>query len=123
MSNLNFNVMKKVVKFLSFAFVGSFLVVASALASGEKSGADVKRSENSVREQLARALSKVSVEDESVAYVYFTVSSKEGFKLEKVSSLNDGLKEAVKSTLSTSSIAVPADLEGKYLIKVNFISK
>lgn len=115
--------MKKVIKFLSFAFIGSFLVVASALASGEKSGSDVKKSENSVRDQLARALSKISAEDQSVAYVYFTVSSKEGFKLEKVSSLSDDLKEAVKSTLATSSISVPADLEGKYLIKVNFINQ
>jgi hypothetical protein len=114
--------MKKVFKFLSFAFVGSFLVVASALAN-EGKGADLKKSENSVREQLAIALSKVSTEEESVAYVYFTVSSKEGFKLEKVSSLNDNLKEAVKSRLNASSIAVPADLDGKYLIKVSFINK
>jgi len=114
--------MKKVVKFLSYAFLGSFLVVSSAFASGDKANS-VKTSENSIREQLANALSKLSVEDASEVYVYFTVSSKSGFELENVAGLDSKLATDVKATLKAKSIAVPADLNGRFLIKVSFINK
>ncbi len=113
--------MKKVVKFLSFAFLSSFLVAATALASNSSNTlTDVKASENALREQVANALSEVNFENGNEVYVYFTVSPSKGFEVNSVSGENAGLTREVKRTLSTKSIVAPANLEGKYFVKVKF---
>jgi hypothetical protein len=121
MFNLNLKVMK-VVKFFSIALVSSFIVASSVFAAdSDKSNAEVKAAEKVVREQLASALSSVSAETETESvYVYFTVSSKGGFELNGVAGANAELTNKVKETLSAKSIATPAILDGKYLIKVRF---
>lgn len=115
--------MKKVVKFLFVAFLGSFLVVASAMASVNKSEDDVKASENSIREQLVGTLSNVTIDDTSEVYVYFTVSAKSGFELNSVIGENSGLTNEVEKLLKTKHIEVPAYLEGKYVVKVSFVNR
>jgi len=113
--------MKKVVRFLSFAFLGSFLVVATALASDkDNSGKDAKASENSLREQFTSVLSNVTFEAGNEVDIYFTLSPEKGFKLDKVSGENSELTSDVKRTLSAKSFAVQSNLEGKYVIKVKF---
>jgi len=123
MFNLNVKAMKKVVKFLFVAFLGSFLVVASAMASVNKSEDDVKASENSIREQLVGTLSNVTIDDTSEVYVYFTVSAKSGFELNSVIGENSGLTNEVEKLLKTKHIEVPAYLEGKYVVKVSFVNR
>ena len=111
----------KIVKFFSVALVSSFLVASSVFATSvEKSNADVKSAENTVREQLASALSSVTAETSSDVFVYFTVSSKAGFELIDVNGLDSELASKVKSTLKAKTFATPAILDGKYLIKVKF---
>ena len=113
--------MKRVVNFLSFAFLSSFLLVAEATAGGNtKSSSDVKASENTVREQLANTLSNVAFQDGNEVYIYFTVSSDKGFELNRVSGQNEDLANEVKLMLSNKTINVPSNLEGKYLVKVHF---
>jgi DNA/RNA-binding domain of Phe-tRNA-synthetase-like protein len=121
MFNLNFRAMKKVVKFLSFAFLGCFLVVASAVANVEKSKKDAKASENYLREQLANTLSKVTFDDDSEVSVYFTVSAKDGVQITRVASPSPELTSRVKETLKAQHIEAPSNMDGKYLIKVSFI--
>jgi len=123
MFNLNVKAMKKVVKFLLVAFLGSFLVVASAMASVNKLEDDVKASKNSIREQLVTTLSDVTVNDKSEIYVYFTVSTKNGFELISVAGENSGLTNVVEKLLKTNRIEVPTYLEGKYLVKVIFVNR
>jgi hypothetical protein len=111
----------KVAKFFSIVLAGSFLTVSSMMASGNEN-ADVKKAENTVREQIANVLSDVNIESSDVIYVYFTVSSK-GFELIDAKGENTELSDKVKEALSTSSIVPPVALEGKYLIKVRFVTK
>jgi hypothetical protein len=114
----------KTLKFFSIALVSSLLMVSSVFASGgDKSNADVKAAENSIREQLAGVLSEVAVDNSDVVYVYFTVSAKNGFELNAVSSLNSSLSDQVKKTLTSKVIAAPANLDGKYLLKIRFIDR
>lgn len=113
--------MKKVVKVLSFAFLSSILVASKALASsGNVTLTDVKASENAIREQVASALTDASFQDGNEVYVYFSVSPSKGFEVNNVSGDNEELAQEVKRILSTKSIAAPANLEGKYLVKVKF---
>ena len=123
MFNLNVKAMKKVVKFLLVAFLGSFLVVASAMASVNNLEDDVKASENSIREQFVTTLSGVTVDVKSEIYVYFTVSAKKGFELNSVTGDNSGLNNEVEKLLKTNRIEVPTYLEGKYLVKVIFVNR
>ena len=111
----------KIVKFFSVALVSSFLVASSVLANDiASSKTDVKSAENVVRDQLAGALSQVSTNSDSEVFVYFKVSSKDGFKLLDVKGADSELASEVKSTLASKSIAAPASLDGKYLVKVKF---
>lgn len=113
--------MKKVVKFLSFAFLGSFLVAATALASGVGSkGESSKTSENAVREQLTSALSNVAFQDGNEVKVYFTLTSDKGFKLNKVSGENTELASEVEKVLSAKSFTVDSNLAGNYIVTVKF---
>ena len=84
------------------------------------SNADVKSAENTVREQLAGALSNVSADESSDVYVYFKVSSKTGFELIDVKGLDAELAGKVKSTLKSKNFVTPAILDGTYLVKVKF---
>jgi hypothetical protein len=123
MFNLNFNVMK-MVKFFSIALVSSFLVASSVFATdGDKSNLDVKAAENSVREQLASVLSSVSVEEAGEVFVYFSISPKGEFELNGVKGENEGLTNQVKETLHIKAISSSTVLNGKFAIKVRFVSK
>jgi hypothetical protein len=116
MFNLKCNAMKKVVLFLSFALLSSFLVVAEASTTTS----DVKTSENAVREQLASVLSNVTFENGSEVTLIFSVSSEKGFELLGVNGKDAELIHYVKKELSSKSIAVPSNLEGKYSVTVKF---
>ncbi len=110
--------MKKVVKFLSFAFLGSFLLVGTALAGNR--GENAKTPENAFREQLTGALSNIAFQDGNEVKVYFTLSSENGFKLNKVSGENSELTSEVEKILSAKSFTVESNLEGKYIVTVKF---
>lgn len=111
----------KVVKFFSIAVVSSFLTVSSMLASDVKgTNVEVKSAENSIREQVAGALSQVKADDNSVVYVVFSVSSSKGFEVVNVNSVNAALANEVKSVLTSQSISTSALVDGKYLLKVRF---
>ncbi|HEY4785227.1 MAG TPA: hypothetical protein VIH57_04230 [Bacteroidales bacterium] len=111
----------KIVKFFSVALVSSLLLASSVLANDvvKKEG---RSDENAVRRQLAGVLSKVSTDSNSEVFVYFKLSSKDGFELIDVKGQDNDLASKVKSALSTGAIAAPASLDGKYLVKVKFTS-
>lgn len=114
----------KVVKFFSIALAGSFLIASSVLASDvTKSKADVKTAENAIREQVANVLNKVSAEDADYVYVQFAVSANNGFELINVVGSNADLVMNVKTALTSKSITNKVDLEGKYVLKVNFVNR
>ena len=119
--------MKKVVKLLSYAFLGCFLVVASALANVEKSKKVADPSENRVREQFISNLSGIPFDndDTSEVYISFAVSAKNGLEITRVTSENSDLANRVKETLKLKAkhFEVPASLNGKYLIKIRFIKE
>ena len=110
----------KIVKFFSIALVGSFLVASSVLANDVVKSTDSKTAENSIREQVAGALSQVNANDNSVVYVYFSVSETKGFELVDVKGNDAELTDKVKSVLASEAIVTTAVLDGKYSVKVRF---
>lgn len=111
----------KVVKFFAIALVGSFLVASNMFANDADKSADVKAAENSVREQLASALSNVSIENPDYVYVQFSVSGK-GLEVINVKGENQTLIHDVKAALASQVIANPV-LNGNYVIKVTFVNR
>jgi len=114
----------KTSKFFVSALLVSGLLVSTAFASeGDKAKSDVKVSENSVREQLSSALSDVASDDKGVVFIYFTVSSEKGFELLNVEGENKNLNNLVETSLKTESILAPANLKGRFVVKVLFSDK
>jgi hypothetical protein len=115
----------KIFKFFAIALVSSLLVASSVKASNveDKSNTEVKSAENALREQLANALSNVSIEDQDVVYLQFTVTPDNGIKIINVEGENKDLASKVKQALSAKPITVPTVLEGNYSITVRFVNR
>lgn len=123
MFNLNFNFMKTV-KFLVSALLSGVLLVSTANASeGEKSTSSSSEAKNVMREQIANALSDITVANDQVVFIHFNVSDKKGFELVNVAGTNADLISEVKANLSKGSFTVPSELEGEYMVKVRFTDK
>jgi hypothetical protein len=119
----NLNFMKTMNFFASTLLISSMLVSTAFASEGDKSGSELKASENSVREQLSSALSDVASTNKGVVFIYFSASSEKGFELLNVAGEDKNLNDQVKKTLNPASVSIPSGLDGSYVVKIVFTDK
>ena len=107
----------KVLKYVSIALLSGVLTVSTAFGNnGPKAGTI----DLSVREQIGASLSDVSEDTKGEVYIYFSASSKEGFKLLNVTGQDNSLVSTVRNVLDKSRIAIPEGMSGSYSLKIRF---
>lgn len=111
----------KNVKFVMVALLSVFMVSSAVATDILPDASELKSSENSLREQIEKVVSEINYDGVADVYVKFEVSAQTGFSLSEVESSDAKLASSVKSVLAKSSLRVPSNLEGSYLIKIKFV--